>query len=230
MKDQELSKIDIANLITYPQPIIFEVGCYDGKDSRELRDVLTNRGYSPTFFCFEADKRSQELFESFKSVNSYMYLIPKAVSNVDGYITLFKSDSETRRHDHNSKSWSASSSIKKPKTHLELFPDVEFKDQEIVMSTRLDTFYINGFKGQLIDFMWVDINGAEAEFLDGAQGVLSAKTKYLYIEFSDKELYENQITKQTILDKLSWDFELVDTYNFKGNFGNILLKNKNLVG
>lgn len=228
MKDQELSKIEIANLITYPQPIIFEVGCYDGKDSRELNDVLVERGYSPLSYCFEADHRSQSLFVS-QNHPSYMWLIPKAVSNIDGPITLFKSDSETRRHNHNSKSWSASSSIKKPKTHLELFPDVEFKERDIVTSIRLDTFYINNLKGQLIDFMWVDINGAEAEFLDGAQGVLSAKTKYLYIEFSDKELYENQITKQTILDKLCWDFELIETYNFKGNFGNILLKNKNLV-
>ncbi len=228
---KELSKTDIADLILYPQPLIFEIGCYDGKDSKELCEALLDRNYSPILYCFEADPRSQELFEK-ENIDSKLpvdclILVPEAVGDIDGTITLHQSDSETRRHDHNQESWSASSSIKKPNNHLELFPDVQFNNTVEVKSTRLDTFYIKNFRGQLIDFMWVDINGAEEEFINGALGVLQHKTKYLYIEFSDKELYEGQITKDEILKKLS-NFELVDIFGFKGNFGNMLLSNKTL--
>ena len=44
---------------------------------------------------------------------------------------------------------------------------------------------------------------------------------------SDKELFENQITKNDI-KKLLPSFEELGIYNFLGNYGNVLLRNKNL--
>ena len=73
----------------------------------------------------------------------------------------------------------------------------------------------------------MDINGAEEDFILGASAVLKYRVRFLYIEFSDKELYEGQITKEKILNLLP-DFSLMNIYNFKGNFGNLLLKNRNL--
>lgn len=223
---KEISKSTIANLITHPSPTIFEIGCYDGKDSDELDTELCEDLKQPVFFCFEADPRSQELFLKQK-YNTNLILIPNAVGNIDGEIELHLSDSETRRHDHNKESWSASSSIKKPKSHLELFPDVEFNKTTIVPCIKLDTWYIKNMRGQLIDFMWVDINGAEEDFIKGAIATLQHKTAYLYIEFSDNELYEGQIKKEKMLSMLT-NFEEVGVYNFAGNFGNVLLKNKTL--
>lgn len=229
MEKQELSKAEIVQLIKSPNPLIFEIGCYDGKDSNELhQELFRNSIYHSMFICFEADKRSQDLFIN-QNYHPALNLIPLAVGNIDGEVFLHLSDSDTRRHEHNKQSWSASSSLKKPKHHLELFKDVEFIERDKVQSVRLDSWYIQKMKGQIIDFMWVDINGAEGEFIEGALQVLQHKTKYLYIEFSDKELYEGQITKKEILSLLP-DFKLIDIYNFIGNFGNMLLLNTNLCG
>ena len=78
-----------------------------------------------------------------------------------------------------------------------------------------------------IDIMWVDVNGGEREFIDGALKTLQGKVKYLYIEFNgvkDKKLYEDCLTAEGIKGKLEC-FEELGIYNFMGNFGNIFLKN-----
>lgn len=230
MEDKELSKEKIVTLITEGKdkfyiPLVLEVGSYDGKDSRELANILDRESI---FYCFEADKRSQDIFHKLNyQASKHLNLIEFAVGNIDGAIDFHLSDSDTRRHDHNKDSWSASSSIKKPKTHLELFKDVDFKRTVRVPCIKLDSWFRIANLNMIVDFIWVDINGAEEDFILGGLKTLNESTRYLYIEFSDKELYEGQITKDQI-SKLLPNFEILGVYNFKGNFGNLLLKNKTL--
>lgn len=229
MEEHELSKEKIASLILegkdrFYLPCIFEVGCYDGKDSRELAKAL-NR--DSAFNLFEADQRSIDILLKSNTPDLHLNLIPFALGNVNGPVDFYLSDSETRRHSHNPDSWSASSSLRKPKTHLDLFKDVQFNESIKVQCIKLDTWYATKQEKLIVDFIWVDINGAEEDFILGGLHTLNAYTRYLYIEFSDKELYEGQISKDKILALLP-NFELIGTYNFQGNFGNILLKNKSL--
>ena len=217
----KLEKKDVYKLIGKSDPIIFDVGCYDGKDTREILDLIP----AAKIYCFEADSRSQSLFERFQRETS-MTLIKSAVGSIDGNITLYQSDSSTRRHYPFQESWSASSSIRKPKNHLNIFPDVSFKDQVTVQCTKLDTWCKNtGLENAEIDFMWVDVNGAEMDFVAGALQTLK-RTRYFYIEFSDKELYEGECKKEELLNALN-DHELLGIYGYYGNFGNLLLRNKN---
>ena len=79
-----------------------------------------------------------------------------------------------------------------------------------------------------VDIIWADVNGGEGELLNGAKETL-LKTKFLYIEFSavlGEKLYSESLTKEEIKNKLP-NFEELGEYNFKGNFGNVLLKNRN---
>lgn len=219
----ELLKKDIKKLIGEKEkPIILDIGTYDGFDAAELAMHLGNC----EIHCFEADKRSQELFERENGDNPKLHLWKCAVTSEPwSKVKLYKSDSQTRRHYEFQNSWSASSSIRKPKNHLKLFPDVQFIETEEVESTTLDMWdWFHDF--DVIDFIWCDVNGAEEDVIKGATEVLK-KTRYLYIEFSDKELYEGQINKEKLLSLLP-DFGEMGIYNFAGNFGNVLLKNKNL--
>jgi hypothetical protein len=103
-------------------------------------------------------------------------------------------------------------------------------EKTLVKSQRLDTWIIN--KGiESIELMWVDVNGGESEFIEGAIETLTKKVKYLYIEFSsvgDKSLYSGGLTKESIKKKLPM-FKELGVYNFMGNFGNVLLKNKEFI-
>ena len=50
----------------------------------------------------------------------------------------------------------------------------------------------------LVDFVWADIQGAEADMIRGGRATL-ARTRYLFTEYADEELYEGQATLSEIL-------------------------------
>jgi 2-O-methyltransferase len=205
---------------------IFDVGTYDGSDSLEFNQIFP----LAEIFSFDADNRSVELFKKEVGNNPRIKLFETALSDVDGYVDWYSSNSETRRHYEYQDSWSASSSIKKPDNHLNIFKDISFSQDSKVKSTRLDTWIREHSYLDSIDIMWVDVNGGEREFIKGGLDTLKTKVKYLYIEFNgvgDKKLYKDCFTSDDILKHLDF-FELKGTYNFMGNFGNVLLKNKRL--
>jgi len=205
---------------------IFDVGTYDGKDSLEFKKLFSKS----IIYSFEADKRSVDVFNKVVTDTEDINLIETALSDVDGQIDWYASDSETRRHYEFEDGWSASSSIKKPDNHLNIFKDISFNSDSKVNSKRLDTWMSENKDIDNIDIMWVDVNGGENEFINGALKTLRNKVRYLYIEFNgveDKTLYEGCPTADDIKEKLGC-FEQLGTYNFLGNFGNILLKNKDI--
>lgn len=104
--------------------------------------------------------------------------------------------------------WNYSSSIKRPKNHLQRHP-VTFGPRTEVRAITLDSFCRQ--EGiELIDFIWADIQGAEGEMIRGGRGALS-KTRYLYTEYSNDELYEDQVSLSDILQMLP-DFRVVELW------------------
>jgi hypothetical protein len=78
-----------------------------------------------------------------------------------------------------------------------------------VPAVALDTFCREQSLGN-IDFIWADIQGAEGEMIRGGLRTLE-RTRYLYTEYSDEELYENQATLRDILNLLP-DFRVVELW------------------
>jgi FkbM family methyltransferase len=215
----DLSKQAISGLIDKENPIILDIGMYDGEDARELA-LAFPKG---KVYGFECDPRSISLFKSFDNPKNIM-LNEVAIGSKNALIDLYLSDSQTRRHYTDQDSWSASSSIRQPKKHLDLFPDVSFNKSIKVECITLDKWRIDNISTEIIDFVWADINGAEYDMILGGQKTLNEFTRYLYVEFSDKELYLGQPKKRDMLNLLP-NFMEVAIYNFRGNFGNVLLKN-----
>ncbi len=213
-----MNKKEIHKYIKKENIIIFDIGCYDGKDSLEFAYIFPQS----LIYSFEIDSRSIKLFN--KNIkHSRINLVEIAISNVDGYVSWNPSNSKTRRHSDEDY-WSASSSIKSPKEHLNIFQDVYFENKTVVKSTRLDTWTKQN--NIYPDIMWVDLNGAEKEFILGAKNTLKT-TSVIIIEFDEKKLYDGSLTKQETLQMLP-NFELKGIYNFEGNFGNLFLINGNL--
>ena len=221
--NEQFNKDYFRKNIKKENPTIFDVGTFDGSDCLDFLELFK----SPNVYAFEADKRSIDIFKKYvgdKPVN----LVETALSNVDGEIEFYQSESETRRHTRYDyeKTWSASSSIKKPDNHLSVFPDIQFELNK-AKSIRLDTWILDK-DIDLIDIMWVDVNGGEEEFLEGGIKTINKRVRYLYIEFNgvdDRKLYKKCYTSDDIKNVLP-DFEELGVYNFMGNFCNILLKNK----
>jgi FkbM family methyltransferase len=95
--------------------------------------------------------------------------------------------------------WTYSSSLREPKHHLQRFP-VSFGPTIEVRTLTLDRYCAQeGIDG--VDFIWADIQGAEAQMIRGARATLS-RTRYLYTEYSDDELYEGQASLDEMLGLL----------------------------
>ena len=208
-----MNKQSIKSLVNKPDAFVLDVGCYDGKDSKELSDIL-----KCDVHCFEPDPLSQDLFDSLHGTNKRLHLHRFALSNTNGEIDFYQSNHPQ------------SNSIRQPKRHLNLFPAVEFDEVTKVKSKKLDTWYIQRSESQVIDFIWADLNGSEKDFILGGLTTLSV-TRFLYIEAAVKELYEGQVHVDDLLAMIKNHlpyYEMVAMYNWGESFGNVLLKNNNL--
>ena len=78
-----------------------------------------------------------------------------------------------------------------------------------------------GLRIDTVDFIWADVQGAEGDMIRGGLRVLS-RTRYLYTEWSDDELYEGQATLTEIL-RLLPDFRVVELWS-----DDVLLENTRL--
>ena len=72
-------------------------------------------------------------------------------------------------------------------THSESYPDVISRETVEVLTSRIDSLILNNSK---IDFVNLDIQGAELEALKG-MGNLITNVKWIYVEVNKQEVYIN---------------------------------------
>ncbi len=75
----------------------------------------------------------------------------------------------------------------------------------------------------LVDFIWADTQGAEADLIEGGRETLR-RTRYFYTEYYECEMYEGQKPLRELLKMLP-DFTVVARYD-----NDILLRNDRLDG
>jgi FkbM family methyltransferase len=166
-----------------PQPkVILELGAHCGEDTRWMAALPGAKVHA-----FEPDPRNRP--PALPNVTVHR----AAVAERDGRRCLLLSGTGWGRE------WTYSSSIRQPKNHLRRYP-VTFGPSVEVDAVALDTFHArHGL--DVVDFIWADIQGAEGEMIAGGGRTL-ARTRYLYTEYSDDELYDGQITLREMLRRL----------------------------
>jgi FkbM family methyltransferase len=198
-----LSKAEIATLLGKPDPFILEIGCYDGGDTLEFLETFPGC----TIHCFECDPRPIAKFRA-RVRDSRCTLHEVALADVDGTAVLHVSggtNPKTGRAD-----WDASSSLLPPKEHLAKHPWVTFERQCLVRTMRLDT-WAEQFRPGVIDFIWMDVQGAEHLVIEGGQRTLRDRTRWLYFESYEDEMYAGQNSLAQNLQLLP-DYRLIATY------------------
>ena len=99
-----------------------------------------------------------------------------------------------------------SSSILKPKLHLELYPDITFDNTEEVEIKKLDDYNYSNY-----NFMNMDVQGYELEVLKGAKDTLN-HIDYVYCEVNRDEIYEGNAYIEDIDKYLSnYNMKRVET-------------------
>ena len=176
----------LRQLIGENNPLILEIGANVGQTTTEFLKHFPEA----IIHCFEPEPRAMAKFKA--AVNSpNVKLYETAIGNQIGTATFHQSTGEAE-------DWDQSGSILKPAEQLnKTWPTVLFKTKIEVPITKLDTWASN-HQVKSADFIWADVQGAEADLILGAAEVLRS-SKYFYTEYGALEWYEGQAT----LDQLS---------------------------
>ncbi len=216
----EITQDLIRECIGKPDPTILEIGCNDGQHTLRFIEMFEK----PRIYCFEPEPRAVERFRKNVGKLPNVNLFEIALSDCNGEITFYQSDGHHNEKELEAipKGWDLSGSIKKPKEHLEVDPCVKFNRTIKVKSETLDA-WCDKHEINTIDFIWMDVQGAEGEVLRGGKNILS-NTRFIYTEYSNRELYEGQMNLKELL-KLSKDFKVLVRYP-----GDVLLQNMRFSG
>lgn len=187
--------------------VILDIGSFNGKDAQELATVCETEVHA-----FEPNPASYEIMKLL--ADDRLILWNYAVCAHNGFTIL------------NLSNHPQSDTIKRPKLHKKIWPKIKYKDDIKVKCCTLDSWYVSVLKDKIISFIWADVNGAEDALLLGGAYALS-KTRYIYIEFCVRELFERALNKERLIKALP-GFELMGEYNIGPSYGNLLFRNKNL--
>jgi FkbM family methyltransferase len=210
---------EIAALIAKPTPTILEIGCNDGSDTLELLRAMPRS----RIYCFEPDSRPVARFKQQlrKQINlNQVSLSEVAISDRNGSIDFHvSSGGDLPGHGGDLPGgWDQSGSIRPPKTCVVETPWLKFETVIKVSTRRLDDWRAeNGVDD--VDFIWMDVQGAEGDVIAGGTETLK-NTRFLYTEYSNRETYEGQLPLKALMAKMPW-FEVVRKYP-----GDVLLKNR----
>ncbi len=194
---------------------IIEAGTAGGSDTKFFSDYFTNGkiyGFEPIHFLY------QETLSKVKD-RSNVEVYNSALSDKSGISVIYQSDRFGQM--------AVSSSLLKPKEHLQVHPEITFKEEIEVECINLDDF-CSSKNINLIDLMWLDMQGYEPIVLKASPNSMSM-TRYIYAEVSLIETYENVIIYpefkefmfQNGFEPIFEDLPWVD-------MGNVLFKNKKL--
>jgi FkbM family methyltransferase len=195
--------------------VFVEIGMHFGTDTVDFRHMHPNA----RIVSFEPDPRNIQMIKKLGN-DKICELNELAISNTNESMDFYLSSGSSKGLLNDAlltqNDWSCSSSLKKPTGHLTLHKWITFPNKVVVQCCKLDDF--EPLKNIIIDFMWVDVQGAEDLVFSCAQETLK-NTRYVYTEYCNQQLYEGQLNLNEIL-KLFPGFRVLIDYG-----GDVLLEN-----
>jgi FkbM family methyltransferase len=180
---------ELANIIDSPEPFIIEIGCNNGRDTKAFLDTTP----TATIHCFEPDPRAISDFGLYQDQRVTLHRC--AIGNRSENVFLYQSGG-IPDCDNPNQEWHKSSSILPPTGHYQKSPEITFTKRNQVCVRTLDSF-LDEFPSK-IDLIWMDVQGAEALVILGAQRTFE-RTHYIYTEYYDSEMYLRQPDLKAIL-------------------------------
>jgi FkbM family methyltransferase len=174
---------------TWEHAVVFELGAHKGTDTLKMASKLTPPYH---YFAFEPDRRNlPELTAVAKQLGPQVEVYPRAVCEKAGVMPFHFSGGRAPIHAEDYEH-TDSGSLMEPNGILWRYPWMKFFGGT-VRTISIDEFC--AYKGlAFIDFIWMDIQGAELRALNGAAKMLP-KTHYLYEEcYRSTNLYDGQPT------------------------------------
>ncbi len=215
---EEINSDYIRHLIGDDARVILEIGAHHGWQTEQFLSVFLNA----TIYAFEPDPRAIAKFKS-RITDPRVHLFEMAIGALDGTSNFHVSSGlppgldPIQAYVTYPQGWDQSGSLRPPKAVTKIYPWCKFNSTTAVAVLRLDSWAReNGIDA--VDFIWADMQGAESDLIGAGQTTLT-RTRYLYLEYSNDEIYEGEPTLPMLLDMLP-EFSVVKRYP-----GDVLLKN-----
>ena len=211
----------LQKLIGENAATILEVGAHHGNHTAALLRTFPRAN----IHSFEPDPRAFAVHTKMVN-NSRSKLYQMAIGAINGRANFHTSGGlppgpKAALRANYPEGWDQSGSLRTPKGHIEKYPWCKFYRTISVEVCTLDTWASKHAPGG-IDFIWADMQGAEGDLAtEGAKTL--ARTRFLYCEYSNEELYEGEPTLARLL-------ELMPTFDVVYRLpGDVLLRNTALV-
>lgn len=200
------------------EQVIFDIGACEAEDSIRYSNIFPKS----TVYAFEPrpDNCSKAKELILKNNKHNIVIEQLALSNQNGIAEFHVSEGEPKdlQNDENWDYGNKSSSLLPPSEQLKKHTEWLNFNQSIKVNTlRLDC-YVEEKKIEKIDFIHMDVQGAELMVLEGAGSFLS-KIKIVWLEVEAVELYKGQPLKND-----------VENFMKKNNFINFLDTVDNISG
>lgn len=209
---EKKGKIPIKHILRLlpDNPIVVDAGAHIGVDSEYFANKF------PQGLIFSVEPVS-EIFQSLnKRMKGYRnsVLVQVGLAEFSGVVTINLSSGES----------DASSSILKPKDHLVHHPKVFFNNSEQINVQTLGDF-MDYHNLQMIDLLWLDLQGLEPAVLRKSQSVLK-KIRLIHTEVSFIETYTGvELFPEFNSFLKSHDFKLLKLNKDFKDMGNALYLN-----
>ena len=187
-----ITKQEIIKQIGIKNPVILEAGACEGYDTEEWAILMPKaeiHSFEPVLQNYELTK---ERVKNYKNVKIYNLALSDKAEKTEIYVSKNLRDES---------SGAAQSSILSPKEVLNTHQYIKFPEKQEVQSINLDEWAEKNNVNR-IDFMWLDLQGAEYKVLKAAPKILST-VKVLHTEVSFKEMYDDSILYPEFKDWLS---------------------------
>lgn len=186
--------------LDHPRPVIFEIGAHHMEDTPRIKPPECD------YYAFEPDPRNVQVIHQNQLATRYgVNFFPLAIGDKEGFVEFCMSDGVGDRQ-----GWSYSSSMRPPKLHLQMHPWCTFNDKTLVYATTLDRFS-QAHKIEFVDFIWMDVQGCEDLVFAGATETLK-RTKYLFTEYANEELYEGEKDLSTLHAMLGPEWRIAQLF------------------
>lgn len=182
--------------------IIFDIGACEGENSVRYSRIFPNssiRTFEPVDKNYQRIVKNVEEFKA-NQVKAY----PICLSNEKGTAVFHLSSGVPDEFKDKDVDWefgNKSSSLLPPDKTLEAFEWLEFKEKITVPTERLDNI-MKQESIDHIDFIHMDVQGAELMVLDGA-GEYLKKIRNIWLEVESVPLYKDQPVKSDVEKYLS---------------------------
>lgn len=207
------------------EPVVLEFGTCEGDQTNQMVTFLRSLKKPFIYHAFEPQVGLNPDFEARNGKHisdGLLQFYNFAIGNINGECDFWVSSGSQVENGRMVNSYHGSSSIKEPQIILREYPQMKFKKVTTPI-IKLDTHYqTSNLAGQIIDFIWADVQGAEKDMIKGGLQTFTNKVRYLYTEYIDGYSYADKINIPEILELLP-GFKVVQDFG-----GDVLLKNTKL--